>query len=606
MVEFSAKQGAGWLRSFIPTQQIHMLLVFFLYSVLSVHVFIFAVPLFLFCISFLSLIVCTLQMFYSQRKMRDVQALANMLQRFNEAIDTNSAESAYKWNSLTPYMTFFGSIFLFLFSFSLVDKEWVPCSEFVVLGLFFTVSCFLALSDKHDHLALISIGCSVVSDLPTIVDQFPHIPVLYHVVQVFCGPGIPVEIMPNVQVNLGLPSAMYLVVPVLFIRMAAKNSWEGTYRVLIPHLVCFFWWQITMMFYRHSTWFGLLRGTVGWVAAVLLMPVLLVGLTFYTVYYISSFLTLSGLLKLLTTILLLAIPAGVAVWAKKGFKVKGFSFESTKGKVLLGLLSVFTVVPLLAVYSPPEPHTKGAYLSWETYREHCSKPMWDQRDIAYSQIQCDHLTHVMVSWTGTIKKVVVKSIDNPSEHFVDIFPLFIGNWLKCTYGEEYPTDPDKCAEISSNPTEVEICKLRVQQGIKCHMNNMNRYLFEIWVQMPIDADNVHDVRVEARHAFKDVLLGLRAGDVITFRASLQSDLGNVWPVLKLYHVQCVSKDVTSGNVEDDDLVGDVVGQMQRAMFDTFNFFTAPVIEFGDFYTDDEVEAEEIVEPVSPESGGQSM
>ena len=585
MVEFSAKQGAGWLRSFIPTQQIHMLLVFFMYSVLSVHFFIFAIPLFLFYISFLSLIICTLQMFYSQRKMRDVKALASMLQKFNEAIDTNSAESAYTWNTLTPYFTFFGSIFLFLFSFSMVDKEWIACSEFVVVGLFFTVSCFLALSDKHDHLALISIGCSVLADLPTIMDHFPQIPVLYHIVQVFCGPGIAVQIIPNVQVNLGIPSALYLVVPVLFIRMAAKNSWEGTYRILIPHLVCFFWWQVTMMFYRYSTWVGLIRGTVGWATALLLAPVFVVGLCFAAFYNLSSFLTLSGLLKLLTTVLLLAIPAGIAVWAKKGFQVKGFSFEGRKTRIVLGILSIFTVIPFLAVYAPPEPHTKGAYLSWETYRELCSKPMWDKRDIANAQIQCDHLTHIMVSWTGTVKKVVVKSIDNPSEKFVDIFPLFIGNWLKCTYGEEYPTDPEVCANVSSTRTEADICKLRIQQGIKCHMNNMNRYLFEIWVQMPIDKENVHDVRVEARDAFKSVILGLKAGDVISFRAALQSELGNIWPVLKLYYVKCLSKELTSASVEDEDLVGGVVGSMQRAMFDTFNFFTAPVIEFGEFYDD---------------------
>ena len=589
MVEFSAKQGAGWLRSFIPTQQIHMLLVFFLYSVLSVHVFIFAIPLFLFYISFLTLIVCTLQMFYSQKKMRDVQALASMLQKFNDAIDTHSAESMYTWNSLTPYLTFFSSIFLFLFSFSMVDKNWVACSEFVVLGLFFTVACFLSLSDKHDHLALISIGFSILADLPTIMDHFPQIPVLYQIIQFFCGPGIPIDIVPNVQVNLGFPSAMYLVVPVLFIRMAATNSWEGTYRVLIPHLVCFFWWQITMMFYRYSTWMGLIRGTIGWATAIVLMPLFVIGLVLGAVYYLSSFLTLSGLLKLLTTILLLAIPAGIAIWAKQGFKVKGFSFDSTKGKIVLGVLSVFTVIPFLAVYTPPEPHTKGAYLTWETYRDYCSKPVWDQHDIAYAQAQCDHLSHMMVSWTGTVKKVVVKNIDNPSEKFVDLFPLFIGNWLKCTYGEEYPTDPEKCSEISTNPTKVQICQLRVAQGIKCHMNNMNRYLFEIWVQMPIDNDNVHDVRVEARDMFKDVILGLKAGDVISFRAALLSELGNIWPVLKLYYVQCVSKDVTSASIEDDDIVGGIVANMQRAMFDTFNFFTAPVIEFGEFYTDDDEE-----------------
>ncbi len=453
-------------------------------------------------------------MFYSQKKMKDVQALAGMLQRFNEAIDTTSAESMYTWNSLTPYLTYFSSLFVVLISFGLADKAWIPCSELVTLCLFFTVACFMALSDAHDHLALISIGCSVMASLPSILDHFPRIPVVYHLVQLLFGPGFEVEIMPNIHINFGLPSAMYLIVPVLFIRMAARNKWQGWYKVLIPHLVCFFWFQLTVLFYRNSTWMGLLRGTVGWITAIALLPVFVLAILGGTFYYLSSFLTLSSLLKLLTTLSLLAIPAGIAVWAKRGFKVKGVNLDGNKSKLLLALISVFTVIPFLAVWTPPEPKIDGAYLSWETYRDYCSKPVWDQHDIAYAQVQCNHLRYMLVSWTGTVKKVVVKNTDNPSQGFVDLFPLFIGNWLKCTYGEEYPDDPENCSQISKNPQEVEICKLHIAQGIKCHMNHMNRYLFEMWVHMPIDKDNVHDVRVEARHGFKDVLLGIKAGNNI--------------------------------------------------------------------------------------------
>ncbi len=70
-----------------------------------------------------------------------------------------------------------------------------------------------------------------------------------------------------------------------------------------------------------------------------------------------------------------------------------------------------------------------------------------------------------------------------------------------------------------------------------------------------------------------------------------SELGNVWPVLKLYHVE--SKGITSQHVEDEDVVGGVIGKIRDALFGTLNFFTAPVIEFGNFYTDEPSAGNEI-------------
>ena len=59
---------------------------------------------------------------------------------------------------------------------------------------------------------------------------------------------------------------VYLVVPLIFVRMGMQQRGEGFYRILIPHLVAFFWWQISLVFYAHSSWFGLARVLVGWVS----------------------------------------------------------------------------------------------------------------------------------------------------------------------------------------------------------------------------------------------------------------------------------------------------------------------------------------------------
>ncbi len=555
-----------------------MFLVFFLYSVLSLHFLFRVLPMFIFYFSFATMIICTLQMFYARRKLRDVQALANMLQRFNESLDTDTAESTYTWHTLTPYFAFFGSLVISLVSFSLADKSFIPCSELVALSFFFTTSCFIALSNKYDFLLLVAVACNFISTMPAFFEGFPQIPVLYQILQVFFGSVISVEITPDIHVNFGLPSLMYMIVPFLFLRMAMQKSWQGTYRVLIPHLVCFFWWQMTVLFFYRSTWLGLVRGSIGWVVAIVMLPLAGIGAIIWTLFYVSQLLTISGFIKLLTTLLMLAIPAGIAFFAKSGIKGHKFTLDGKTGKIIFGVLSVFTVVPMMYMIAPPEKDVGGQYMTWHQYKTYCSKPMWDQSNIAHSQIMCSHMKYMMVNWEGHVKKVVVSKIDNQAEGFVDLLPTSLGDWLKCTYGEEYPP-----CETLENPAERQLCEIQTLQGQKCHMKDLDHYTFELWVRMKLDFGNEQDIRIVARHAFKRSLLHLKEDDHVSFRASLTSQLGNTWPFLKLYHVECLScPEAVKSSKEDEDEGGPITALilLKDAVYSTFNFFLAPVIQFG--------------------------
>lgn len=580
-VDAAGSQGMVWLRSMIPTNQIYMLFAFFIYSLISLQLVLWFLPLFGFYISLSASVICTMQMFYSKRKMKDVKVMAGMLSRFNKAVDCDTAESSYEWNKLTPYLTYFISIGVMCATFAMCDKSWVPCSELVVIGLFFTLTCFMALSDKYDYLSILSILLDFVSTLPYFIEDLPRIPLFTQLLNLFCGSLYTVEIFPGMNVNFGLPSLAYMIVPMLFVKMAVQKSWSGTYRVLIPHLVCFFWWKISVMFYRYSTWYGLLRGSVGWILLAILLPVFLIFFALYIFFYCISLFTFANFVKIITTLLLLALPIGFGFWAKTGFKVRSFDLhqKSVAAKAVLVFVFILSVIPMIYYFTPPERDVEGKYLRWEQYRKYCSQPQWDQTNIADAMIKCNHLKYSMVEWTGHVKKVTVKEIYNQANQVLGYMPFVVSNWIRCTYGNAYP----HCSEIE-DPGNKEICELATMQNKgNCHLQNMNRYTFEVWVKMPIDNDNVHDVKLIASDWFKECLLKLKENDQVYFRASLLNNMGNIWPELRLYYIECKS---CEGNVSYgsksflSETSWNILKLLQKGAYETWNFFFAPIIELS--------------------------
>ena len=581
-MEFAAKQGLTFLRQLIPTQQVHMLLVFFVYSVVSAAALLRIVPIFTFYFGFLAMIVATLQMLYNRRKSRDVQAHASLLQKFDPRLDLDDVQSSFSWNSLTPYIMFFASLVILLLSYSMANKAWIPSSEFAAIAVFATFACFLALSNEYDHLLLLSILCNLGASLPSFLPALPDIPVIGHLLQFLCGPGFSIELGQEFHIHLGVPALLYLVVPVLFIRMAMQNSWKGTYRILVPHLVCLFWWQVALMFYKHSTWSGLVRGLIGWIGLVVAFPLLVVGGAIWLAFILLQWLTFAAILKVFTTVTVIGVAAGLALWSSRGFQVGGFNMTaSTKGKILLVVISVFSVIPLMFVVRPHERDVQEKYLSWNNYKRFCSVPQWKETNKAHAQVQCAHFRHMLVSWSGKVKKVVVKSIHNQAEDFVSRLPVGLAEWLRCTYGEHYTT----CEEFSGK--EKELCKLRtLQDPDRCHLRKMDYYTFELWVTMKVDDDDVHDFRIEARHEFLPIMVSLRPGQKVSFRASLQGELGNLWPELLLFHIQCDNCPAANNATQAWDILPQETGIMaafrlgKQALYDSLNFFFAPLFKFG--------------------------
>ena len=237
-------------------------------------------------------------MVQARRRLGDVRTIAAMLSRF-ATFDQETAASMYIWNSMRPYATFFLALPVCVASLTVADTAWMLCPEFGALSAAVSFACYLALSDRYDFLALASILIDSISVmLPAVIAKLPQVPVLYGIVWYLFGPGFSIQLpVHGLSIMLGLPSLAFLVVPVIFVKMAARRSWQGTYQVLVPHLVCFFWWRLALAFLARSTWFGLARAFVGWISLLFVLPLapfLLIG---YGVYIFRSVTSFSSLLK---------------------------------------------------------------------------------------------------------------------------------------------------------------------------------------------------------------------------------------------------------------------------------------------------------------------
>ena len=577
-LETASKQGMRWLMTLIPTSQIHMLLVFFLYSLLSLNIITTVVPLFIFYMAFLTMVVCSLQMLYGRKKLEDVRAWTKMLKRFNSAVDNESAESSFTWNSLQPYWMFFVALLFCVIGFACARHDWIPCSEFNMVSIFFTIASFIALSDRYDHLVLISIVLDVLASLQSVFEGFPPIPIVSHILQAITGPLIVFEVLPGINLNIGIPSLAYMIIPLLFIRMAMQRSWQGTYRVLVPHLVCFFWWQCAIMFFNHATWLGLIRGSVGWCLFIILLPLWGIVFVVYSIVYLSQVLSVAIVMKVVATFILLTIPGLVymiGMWKPtEMIKRVGAGKRRIVKRVFLALLSVFSVIPLMYLYVPAEVETVGSLMTWDQYKTFCSHPAWQETNMANAQIRCAHLKHVKVDWSGKVKMVRITKIENQIEALFDYLPYSLASWLQCVYGEEYP----KCNATEQDPKELELCKMYESHHRKCHTRNLDYYHFEVWVTMTIEEGVTQDVILKARDHFRDAILLLQEGHDISFRARLKSDMGGLRPELILKHLDCPTCQAVIPDLDtfEESSVFSAIGQAASAVL---NFFTAPVIVF---------------------------
>ena len=528
------------------------------------------VPLLVFYLSVLIMIVATVQMFYKKKKMKDAAALANVLKTYDVGVDVNETRSQYTWNSLTPYLVFFGALPLVVVSFSLSNKMYIPCSEFCILSGAFAGICFTALSDSHDLLMILAVVFNLVSSLPTFFHCLPKIPVVTAVLEMVVGSGVTVEVGGGFQINLGLPTVCYLIVPFMFIMMAAKGSWKGTYQVLVPHLVCYFWWQLMVSVFPFTTWKGLIRSAVGYFFLPMLIPLAFILVILAFIYIVYRLLVTAIFGKLIVTLLLggmaLLLSQTKTLFGKKTDKKLG-----TTKKIVMGIFAVLALLPIIFVQLPTTKKASKHTVTWDEYHTLCGQ---SSKNSVPDELKCVPLIGSSVTWNGTFSSARVTKIENSVEPLLKGMPGFIANYLRCSYGEEY----GDCTDPQKSESEREVCTMMTAMGHECHLKEHNTYLFSLQIQMS-DFDQGL-MTLSAGNNFKETLSALEVGDKVEFSATLTDAAGSLSPQFKLKNIKCVDRVLDIMAIIEDNDEDIIYKSMNEAVAVGFNFFWYPLAEYA--------------------------
>ncbi|XP_070819465.1 wolframin isoform X2 [Chaetodon trifascialis] len=597
LIDWASRAGMQWLSALIPTHHVNALIFFFIISNLTIEFFIFLIPLLVFYLSFFSMVICTLRVFQNSKAWENFRALTDLLTHFEPGLDLEQAETNFGWTHLEPYLYFLLSVVFVVFSFPVADKSWIPCSELAAVALFFTVTAFLSLHASAQLFARKALLTEVLSGVCSLTSLLPD---SLWFLRVFGMTIVTVPLGDMVALNLGMPWLLYGHLFYLLFRMAQLRGFKGTYLCLVPYLVCFTWCELTLVLLNNASAIGLIRTCVGYFLFLFALPVLSLGVAaMLIIQLLQWFLTLE-LTKMVVTLTVCFVPVVLRLWTRFSLNpiavLRSLS-RSSIVKLILVWLSAVVLFCWMYVYRSEGMKVYNSTLTWPEYSNLCGPLAWKESNMAQTQILCSHLEGHRVTWTGRFKYVRVTDIENGPHSVINLLPVFVGNWMRCLYGEPYPL----CEEVKNVTAEPQplpapappprdpLCKLKRLAKHECHIKRFDRYKFEVTMGMPLerktkngtiveDEDATKDIVLRASNEFKSVLLHLKTGSLVEFSTILEGRLGSKWPVFELKAIHCVScADVHTTSRRQYKIEHDWRRTAQYALQFGFDFFFNPFL-----------------------------
>ncbi|XP_067298897.1 wolframin [Pseudorasbora parva] len=601
LVDWASRAGVQWLSTIIPTQHVNALIFFFIISNLTIDLFAFAIPLLIFYLSFISMAICTLRVFQSSKGWDNFRALTALLTRFEPSLDVEQAETNFGWNNLEQYFYFMISVFFVIFTFPVADKGWIPCSELSTVAIFFTALSYMSLSPSAAAYARRALIIEVASSLCALTSRLPKEMVM---ARMLGHSFTTIPLGESVVVEISVPCVLYIYLLYLFFSMARMRGFRGTYCFLVPYLVCFVWCEFSVVLLRNSTTIGLIRTCVAYFLFLFALPVLAMGLIAMLLIQVVKWFLELELTKMLVTLAVCAVPVMLRLWTRFSLSILNVLRSITdRGPVKLILLCITTVIFLCGVYVYNAEGLKvyNSTLTWQEYGTLCGPNAWQDHGMAQTQLLCSHLEGHRVTWTGTFRRVRVAEKENGAQSVINILPVFMGDWLRCLYGEVYPkcepqnntslvgnvtdgvTEPVNATMLFLRQEEEELCRIKPFAKHQCHVKRFDSYRFEVTVGMPVDGvtkldDPAADILLMASQEFRQVLLNLDPGSMVEFSIKLEGKLGTKLPAFELKAIHCL--DCSSSLVPEGRQVKierNWRKTMLKAIKFAFDFFFSPFL-----------------------------
>ncbi|XP_030251195.1 wolframin isoform X1 [Sparus aurata] len=597
LIDWASRAGMQWLSALIPTHHVNALIFFFIISNLTIEFFIFLIPLLVFYLSFFSMIICTLRVFQNSKAWENYRALTDLLTHFEPGLDLEQAETNFGWTHLEPYLYFLLSVVFVVFSFPVADKSWIPCSELAAVAVFFTVTAFLSLHASAQLFARKALLTEVLSGACSLTHLLPD---SFWFLRMFGTTFISVPLGDMVALNLGMPWLLYGHLFYLLFRMAQLRGFKGTYLCLVPYLVCFTWCELTLVLLNNASAIGLIRTCVGYFLFMFALPILSLGMAAMLIIQLMQWFLALELTKMVVTLTICFVPVVLRLWTRFSLNpivVFRSLSRSSVVKLILVWLSAVVLFCWMYVYRSEGMKVYNSTLTWPEYSNLCGPQAWKEYNMAQTQILCSHLEGHRVTWTGRFKYVRVTDIENGPHSVINLLPVFMGNWMRCLYGEPYPL----CEEVKNAtaepqplpapapPPEDPLCRLKKLAKHECHIKRFDRYKFEVTMGMPLerkakngtiieDEDATKDIVLRASNEFKSVLLHLKTGSLVEFSTILEGRLGSKWPVFELKAIHCMScADAQEPSRRQYKIEHDWRRTAQHALQFGFDFFFNPFL-----------------------------
>ena len=334
LVETLGKRGLP-LRKLFFTTHLHTIILIVLHALLGTESVVLFIPLALYYLSFVVMIIATFQILQRKRELSDLRVWSRLFLSYSGgSLNPEEAEYQFCRNNLKPYAHFFLALLLNLVLFPVIVHQWTPQSEITVIAFSLTIVTLLnfiwrnSRSKLPDFLTLFSFSVNVLAKYPYEMDLV--------VAQTWRFLDIKVPTFASYVVGNGIEFCLnfrvvfYLLIPAIFLKMAARDNWRGTYKTLIPHCVTLSWWQLAILSSQSATWYGLIRGALALVGMVLFLPIVGLASIVLPIVATAKYMTESdAVMRVGITVVLGGLPFMASWYLRKSRAPRRFNWVIT-------------------------------------------------------------------------------------------------------------------------------------------------------------------------------------------------------------------------------------------------------------------------------------
>lgn len=541
--------------SYFPTIQRDIQLVFlmFLYFFVSSSSMIYFFPMVAYYVTFCVMVITTFQMLQMKRDFLDFRVWSNLFITYSGgSLNTSETEYQFVRNNLKPFAHFFLALLINLIIYPIISDQWIPQSELTIIAFaltFMTLHSFMIKERGEtfpDFLALLSFAVNVLAKYPYETD--PVVTQGWRFLDLKIPTFASYIVGNGIEFCINFRVIFYMFIPILFVRIASRQNWRGTYKFLIPHCVTLSWLQIVIINSQGATMFGLVRGTLALVGAVMFLP--LAGLTTIILPAIALTKWLATSISLYSFCVFLVF-ASIGLGISWLFARTRFNQHIALLQIILGVITFYFLVNSISVDNSipnnyPDSNTVRS-ITWDQYQNLCHQPAWESDSIAVTQMRCSKLVNVQVEWEGYVNEIKISSITNTWKDIFDRLPTSLSQYFYCLYGDPIEADCENVQDIIEDDCLMLYDAIKSTQ--KCTLEKFNSYQFEISVRMHSGLwGKSAEIILTACHHFKNFSLQMKPNDKIKFRGLLTNSnlqgsngiLGGSKPQILLEEIYCTA------------------------------------------------------------------